>query len=114
MGRLRKSANILVSLVLFVSSSGVSAPPFANGSDSVGTAAERISKSADALAKKKLSAYVLSRYANAPVPTRERFAANFASVEASDPTAEIHPIYLLRLEKKIVAAPSIKEDGVLF
>ncbi len=78
------------------------------------SAAERISKSAEILAKRKLSAYVLSRYSDVGLPTRERFSKNFEAVAKIDPTAEMHPVYLLSLEKKIVSAPSIKEDGALF
>ncbi len=82
--------------------------------EAVSGVAERISKSAETLAKRKLSAYALSRYSQAPVPTRERFAKNFESVAKTDPTAEIHPAYLIQLERKILSAPAFKEDGALF
>lgn len=135
MPSLRKFAPAALSLVLTASWTGVSAPSFANASegaaslatnaevlrenvriaaDAAYTAAERIGKSADALAKKRLAAYVLARYGDATAPTRERFAANFASVSKADPSAEIHPYYLVSLEKTIVASPKFKEDGALF
>lgn len=78
------------------------------------SAAERLSKSADALAKKRLAAYVISRYGNAPKTTRDRFMANFTTVAKADPAAEIHPYYLVSLEKRIVDSPVFKEDGSTF
>lgn len=127
----RKLAPAVIPLVLSLSWTGVSAPPsFADALETVdasaarkgaatasqtsASAAERIGKAADALAKQRLAAYVLARYADASVPTRERFAANFASVAKADPSAEIHPYYLVSLEKTIVGSPKLKEDGALF
>lgn len=75
--------------------------------------ADRISKSAETVAKKRLSAYVLARYGNAAAPTRERFAKNYEAVSGTDPSAEIHPFYLVSLEKTLLASP-LKEDGALF
>lgn len=135
MARLRKTASAVIPFFILGSSSAVSAPSFAENAEigsgtsavaapakNVGLAAssatldaaQRLSKSADALAKKRLAAYVLSRYGNAPKSTRDRFAANFATVSASDPSAEIHPFYLVSLEKSIVANPVFKEDGAAF
>lgn len=135
MARLRKAASAIIPFFILASSSAASAPSFAENAEigsgtsvvpastkNVGLAAssatldaaQRLSKSADALAKKRLAAYVLSRYGNAPKSTRDRFAANFATVSATDPSAEIHPFYLVALEKTIVANPVFKEDGAVF
>ncbi len=135
MSRTGKTLSALVPFFLLGSSSAVSAPSFAETADTgtpssitaapaknVGLAAssatldaaERLSKSADALAKKRLAAYVISRYGNAPKSTRDRFSANFSAVSATDPSAEIHPYYLVSLEKNIVANPVFKEDGAVF
>lgn len=130
MPHLRKSAAFLA-FIFFGTSSIVSAPSFAakeqdsgiertitvaasSASPSTASAVDRLSKSADALAKKRLAAYVISRYGEAPKPTRDRFAANYATISKADPSAEIHPFYLVSLEKDIVASPTFKEDGSLF
>lgn len=133
MARSGKALSVLIPFFLLGSSTIVSAPSFAETSEtgktvtappaeklgvavssSTSAAAERLSKSADALAKKRLAAYVISRYGNASKATRDRFAANFATVAQSDPSAEIHPYYLVSLEKTIVANPVFKEDGAAF
>ncbi len=84
------------------------------GGESKLRAAESLNRLADALAKKRLPAYVLTRYGNAPAQTRERFRTNFEMVSEIDAKAEIHPAYLANLQKRILAAPALKEDGALF
>lgn len=130
---LRKTAQAVIPFFILGSSTAVSAPSFAENAAATGSvrtktvaniqtpaanakleAAERLSKSADALAKKRLAAYVLSRYGNAPKSTRDRFAANFESLSKADPAAETHPYYLVSLEKRIVDNPIFKEDGSVF
>lgn len=133
MAGLRKAAQAAIPFFILGSSTVVSAPSFAENAEngaSVGapqvrtanlaatsatlSAAERLSKSADALAKKRLAAYVISRYSNAPKTTRDRFATNFETLSKADPAAEIHPYYLVSLEKRIVDDPVFKEDGTVF
>lgn len=133
MPRPGKTLSALIPFFLLGSSTIVSAPSFAENAETKETsmsatsekldvaassstlsAAERLSKSADALAKKRLAAYVISRYGDAPKTTRDRFASNFATVSKADPSAEIHPYYLISLEKRIVDNPVFKEDGSVF
>lgn len=76
--------------------------------------AKNLNQLADVLAKKRLAAYALGRYSDASPTTRERFAANFAAVAENDPKAEIHPAYLVSLQKRILNAEKLKEDGALF
>ena len=135
MKRLRRTAAALLATSLSLSSTGVLAPSYAQGSAGANAealpnppkrktsksaeggksaAAKRIDQAADSLAKQRLAAYVMARYANAEPAVRERFAKNYADTLASDPSAEIHPYYLVTLARKIVATPSIREDGALF
>lgn len=129
MARLGKSVSVIIAFFIFGTSTVVSAPSFAetverteiaapspSAANPVAkiAAAERLSKSADSLAKKRLAAYVISRYGNASKTTRDRFASNFATVSKADPAAEMHPYYLVSLEKRIVDNPVFKEDGSVF
>lgn len=135
MKRLRRTAAALLATSLSLSSTGVLAPSYAQGSSTTNAqapanppkrksaklsageksaAAKKIGQAADALAKQRLASYVMARYGNAKPAARERFADAYASVSETDPSAEIHPFYLVSLGKKIASAPSIKEDGALF
>lgn len=133
MARPGKALSAIIPFFILGSSTIVSVPSFAENaetgktsasvpsvkldvaaSSSTLSAAERLSKSADALAKKRLAAYVISRYGDATKNTRDRFASNFATVSKADPAAEIHPYYLVSLEKRIVDNPVFKEDGSVF